>query len=118
MIMNALELLWRLIIFRNLYDKYGIDSQVIENCYKAFASYLDIPKKEWNRYHAPYKDNVNSAPVKNIEVHTVDHVLLERYIEKMPFPVKVKEHSIVTNVVNKSEKKAIELDEQIGRAHV
>ena len=31
----------------------------------------------------------------------------------MPFPVKVKEHSIITSMVNKSEKKAIEPDEQI-----
>ena len=31
--------------FRNLYDMYGLDSQVIANCYKAFASYLDVPKE-------------------------------------------------------------------------
>jgi hypothetical protein len=37
----------------------------------------------------------------------------ERYIEKIPFPTKVKEHSIITSVVNKSARKSIEPSEQI-----
>ena len=43
---------------------YGLDSQVIANCYKAFASYLDVPKESCNKYHLPYKDNTNSANIK------------------------------------------------------
>jgi hypothetical protein len=39
--------------------------------------------------------------------------LPEPYIEKIPFPAKVKEHSMITNVINKSIKKVIEPDEQI-----
>jgi hypothetical protein len=39
--------------------------------------------------------------------------LREPYFEKMPFPAKVKEHSMLTSVLNKSAKKAIEPDEQI-----
>jgi hypothetical protein len=39
--------------------------------------------------------------------------LPEPYIEKIPFPGKVKENSMITNVFNKSTKKAIEPDEQI-----
>jgi hypothetical protein len=31
----------------------------------------------------------------------------------MPFPAKVKEHSMLTSVLNKSAKKGLELDEQI-----
>jgi hypothetical protein len=85
----------------------------LQTVFKAFASYLDIPKKEWNKYHAPYKDIVNCVPARNIEVCTVDHVLPEPYIEKTLFPAKVKEHSMITNVINKSAKKAIEPDEQI-----
>ena len=100
--------------FRSLYDMYGLDSQVIANCYKVFASYLDVPKEEWNKYHVPYKDNANSAPIKNIEVHTVDHILPEPYIEKIPFPVKVKQHSLIASVVNKSAKKALEPAKQIA----
>jgi hypothetical protein len=45
--------------FHNISAVYGLDSQILANCFKAFASYLDIPKKEWNKYHAPYKDTVN-----------------------------------------------------------
>jgi hypothetical protein len=54
--------------FHNISDVYGIDSQILPNYFKAFASYLDVPKKEWNKYHAPYKDTVNCVPARNIEV--------------------------------------------------
>jgi hypothetical protein len=39
--------------------------------------------------------------------------LPELYFEKTPFPAKVKEHSTLVSVLNKSTKKAIEPDEQI-----
>jgi hypothetical protein len=39
--------------------------------------------------------------------------LPEPYFEKMPFPAKVKEHSTLISVLNKSAKKAVEPDEQI-----
>jgi hypothetical protein len=99
--------------FHNISVVYGLDSQILANYFKAFASYLDIPKKEWNKYQAPYKDTVNCVHARNIEVCTVDHVLPEPYIEKIPFPAKVKEHSMITNVISKRTKKAIEPDEQI-----
>jgi hypothetical protein len=45
--------------------------------------------------------------------------LPEPYFEKMPFPAKVKEHSMLTIVLNKSAKKALEPDEQITvKSHV
>jgi hypothetical protein len=40
-------------------------------------------------------------------------MLPEPYFEKTPFPAKVKEHSMLTSVLNKSAKKALEPDEQI-----
>jgi hypothetical protein len=39
--------------------------------------------------------------------------LPELYLEKTPFPAKVKEHSTLVSVLKKSAKKAVELDEQI-----
>jgi hypothetical protein len=39
--------------FHNISAIYGLDSQILANCFKAFASYLDVPKREWNKYHAP-----------------------------------------------------------------
>ena len=53
--------------FHDVSAVYGLDSQILANCFKAFASYLDIPTKEWNKYHAPYKDIVNCVPARNIE---------------------------------------------------
>jgi hypothetical protein len=36
--------------FHNVSAIYGLDSQILANCFKAFASYLDVPKKDWNNY--------------------------------------------------------------------
>ncbi|KAK1685584.1 hypothetical protein QYE76_046432 [Lolium multiflorum] len=70
-------------------------------------------KKNFDKYHEPYKDKVDSLKGKCIEIKTVDHVLPEAYIEKTPFPAKMKEYSVITSVVNKSAKKPIEPEEQI-----
>ena len=67
-----------------------------------------MPKKKWNKYHEPYKDVDNSVPARNTEVYTANHVLPERYIEKMPFPVKIKEHSMIASMVDESTSKAVE----------
>jgi hypothetical protein len=32
--------------FHNVSNVYGLDSQILANCFKAFASYLDVPKKD------------------------------------------------------------------------
>ena len=40
-------------------------------------------------------------------------LFLSPILKRFLFPVKVKEHSVMASVVNKSEKKAIEPDEQI-----
>jgi hypothetical protein len=34
--------------FHNVSVVYGLDSQIFANCFKTFASYLDVPKKDWN----------------------------------------------------------------------
>jgi hypothetical protein len=99
--------------FHNVCTAYGLDSQILANCFKAFASYLDVPKKDWYRYHAPYKDSISHIPAAATKVCTVDSILPEPYFEKTPFPAKVKEHSTLVSVSNKSTKKAIEPDEQI-----
>jgi hypothetical protein len=99
--------------FHNVSTAYGLDSQILANCFKAFASYLDIPKKDWNKYHSPYKDSISHIPTTATEVCTIDSILPEPYFEKTPFPSKVKEHSTLVSVLNKSTKKAAEPDEQI-----
>jgi hypothetical protein len=99
--------------FHDVSAVYGIDSQILANCFKAFASYLDVPKKDWNKYHEPYKDTISCVPARTTEVSTIDRILPEPYFEKTPFPARVKEHFTLVTVLKKSAKKAIEPDEQI-----
>jgi hypothetical protein len=65
------------------------------------------------RHNAPYKDSISCIPAKTTEVCTVDRILPELYLEKTPFPAKVKEHATLVSVLNKSTKTAAEPDEQI-----
>ncbi|KAK1630189.1 hypothetical protein QYE76_004504 [Lolium multiflorum] len=99
--------------FRNMSATYGLDSQVVANLYKAFASHYELPKKNFDKYHEPYKDNVDSSVNKCVVIETVDNVIPEVYIEKTPFPAKMKEYSVISSAVHKSEKKPIEPEEQI-----
>ncbi|KAK1647520.1 hypothetical protein QYE76_065325 [Lolium multiflorum] len=99
--------------FRNMSATYGLDSQFVANLYKAFASHYEFPKKNFDKYHEPYKDKIDSSVNKCVVIETVDHVIPEAYIEKTPFPAKMKEYSVISSVVNKSEKKPIEPEEQI-----
>ncbi|KAK1646015.1 hypothetical protein QYE76_063820 [Lolium multiflorum] len=99
--------------FRNISATYGLDSQVAANLYKAFASHYELPKKNFDKYHEPYKDKIDSSINKCVVVETVDHVIPEAYIEKTPFPAKMKEYYVINSAVHKSEKKPIEPEEQI-----
>ncbi|KAK1626916.1 hypothetical protein QYE76_001231 [Lolium multiflorum] len=99
--------------FRNMSATYGLDSQVAVNLYKAFASHYELPKKNFDKYHEPYKDKIDSSINKCAVVETADHVIPEAYIEKTPFPAKMKEYSVINSAVHKSEKKPIEPEEQI-----
>ncbi|KAK1698315.1 hypothetical protein QYE76_015012 [Lolium multiflorum] len=98
--------------FRNMSATYGLDSQVVANLYKAFASHYELPKKNFDKYHEPYKDKVDSSVNKCVVIET-DNVIPEAYIEKTPFPAKMKEYSVISSAVNKSEKKPKEPEEQI-----
>src|SRR3954462_14157917 len=91
---------------------FGLDPQVLAECFNAFASYIEIPQKEWDKYHAPYKDIVTHVPA-SIEVCIVDPILPDPYVEKIPFPSKVREHFILANVVSKSAKKTVGSNELI-----
>ncbi|KAK1670699.1 hypothetical protein QYE76_058858 [Lolium multiflorum] len=99
--------------FHNISATYGLDSQVVANLYKAFASHYELPKKNFDKYHEPYKDKIDLSINKCVVIETIDHVIPEAYIEKTPFPAKMKEYSVISSAVNKSEKKPIEPEEQI-----
>jgi hypothetical protein len=91
--------------FLNVSAVYGLDFQILANYFKAFSSYLDVPKKDWNKYHAPFKDTVSCISARTTEVCTVDRILPEPYFEKTPFPAKVKEHSTLISVLRKVQRK-------------
>ncbi|KAK1687174.1 hypothetical protein QYE76_048022 [Lolium multiflorum] len=99
--------------FRNMSAIYGLDSQVAANLYKAFASHYELPKKNFDKYHEPYKDKIDSSINKCVVIETADRVIPEAYIEKTPFPAKMKEYSVINSAVHKSEKKPREPEEQI-----
>ncbi|KAK1651791.1 hypothetical protein QYE76_069596 [Lolium multiflorum] len=99
--------------FRNMSATYGLDSQVVANLYRAFASHYELPKKNFDKYDEPYKDKIDSSVNKCVVIETVDNVIPEAYIEKTPFPAKMKEYSVISSAVNKSEKKPKEPEEQI-----
>jgi hypothetical protein len=42
--------------FQELSAKYGLDSQIMVDCFKAFASHINVPKGNRDVYHEPFKD--------------------------------------------------------------
>ena len=74
--------------FRNMSAAYGLNSQVVANFYKAFASHFELPRKNFNKYHEPYKDKTDSPIGKCIEVKTVDHILPKLILKKFLFLLK------------------------------
>ncbi|KAK1620163.1 hypothetical protein QYE76_025680 [Lolium multiflorum] len=74
---------------------------VVANLYKAFSFHYELPKKNFDKYHEPYKDKIDSSVNKCVVVETVDNVIPEAYIEKTPFPAKMKEYSVISSAVNK-----------------
>src|SRR4051812_49100514 len=104
--------------FRDISNEFGLDSQSIANCFKDFASYIEIPKKKWNKYHAPYKDVVSHVLVRSTEVCTTNYIVPEPYVEKIPFPAKVKEYSMMISPDDKGTKKTVAPDEQLNIEHM
>jgi hypothetical protein len=42
--------------FQELSAKYGLAPQIIIDCFKAFASHINVPKGNGDVYHEPFKD--------------------------------------------------------------
>ena len=42
--------------FQELCAKYGLDSHIIVDCFRTFASHINVPKENWDVYHEPFKD--------------------------------------------------------------
>ena len=85
--------------FNTFCSKIGLDSQLLIDFCKDFASHIDSSKKQEEQHHKPFKE----LPV---DINVADPILPAAFYEKPPFPTRIKEHSFVTGIVNKSERMA------------
>ena len=89
--------------FREFSTKYGLNSEIVASFYESFATHVDLPKEKWFKYNPPIEVKV-VAPIK-VEEKTItynDPVVPTAYIEKPPFPVRIKDHAKALTVVRKS----------------
>ena len=78
--------------FHKFSTKYGLDSEIVASFCESFATHVDLPKEKWFKYHPPVKEKIEE-PITLVPT---------AYIEKPPFPVRIKEHAKFSTVVNKS----------------
>ena len=50
-------------IFRKFSTKYGLDSEIVASFCESFATYVDLPKEKWFKYHPPIEVKV-ATPIK------------------------------------------------------
>ena len=58
-------------IFRKFNTKYGFDSEIVASFCESFATYVDLPKEKWFKYHPP------------IEVKVVDLLKLKKRLSRI-----------------------------------
>src|SRR3954468_22318489 len=73
----------------------GLDSQLMIDFCKDFASHVDSSKNKESQYHKPFKESP-------IEVNVTDPVLPASVYEQPPYPSRIKEHSFFTGILNKN----------------
>ena len=91
-------------VFRKFSTKYGLDSEIVASFYESFATHVDLPKEKWFKYNPPIEVQV-VQPIKVEEetiIYNVDPIVPTAYIEKPPFPVRIKEHAKASAVVHRS----------------
>ena len=101
-------------IFHKFSTKYGLDSEIVASFCESFATHVDLPKEKWFKYNPPIEVKV-VAPIK-VEETTItynDPFVPTAYIEKPPFPVRIKDHAKASTVVNKSNIRTPKPPEQI-----
>ncbi|KAI4987997.1 hypothetical protein ZWY2020_029627 [Hordeum vulgare] len=82
--------------------KYGLDSQIVASLCESFAAHIDLSKEKWFKYHPPLEVNVvKPTPVEENVVAYNDPVVPSAYIEKPPFPVRIKDHSKASTVIRR-----------------
>jgi len=101
-------------VFRKFSTKYGLDSEIVASFCESFATYVDLPKEKWFKYHPPIEVKV-AAPIKVEEkiVTYNDPIVPTSYVEKPPFPVRIKDHAKASTVVRKSNIRTYTPPEQV-----
>ena len=101
--------------FQKFSTKYGLDSEIVASFCESFATHVDLPKEKWFKYNPPIEVKV-VAPIKVQEktiTYNVDPVVPTTYIEKPPFPVRIKDHAKASTIVNKSNIRTHKPPEQV-----
>ena len=83
--------------------KYVFDSEIVASFCESFATHVYLPKEKWFKYNPPTEVKV-VAPIK-VEEKTItynDPIVPSTYIEKPPFPIRIKDHAKALTVVRKS----------------
>src|SRR3989337_4137394 len=90
--------------FEKFSTKYGLDSEIVAYLCESFATHVDLPKEKWFKHHPSIKEEIKEPDIVKDEpiIYNVDPVVPTAYIEKPPFPVRIKEHAKVSTVVRKS----------------
>src|SRR3954470_21172849 len=81
--------------FNTFCSKIGLDSQLMIDFCKDFASHVDSSRKKESQHHKPFKESP-------IDINVTDPVLPAVVYEQPPYPARIKEHSFVTGILNKS----------------
>ena len=84
--------------------RYGLDSKIVASFCESFSTHVDLPKEKWFKYNPPTEVKV-VAPIKveeNTITYNVDPIVPIAYIEKPPFPVRIKDHAKASTMVKKS----------------
>ena len=92
--------------FNTFCSKIGLDSHLMIDFCKDFASHVDSSKKKKDQHHKPFKE----LP---IDINIADPILPAVIYEQPPFPKRIKEHSFVTGIINKSERTTDEPEDLI-----
>jgi hypothetical protein len=102
--------------FQKFSTKYDLDSEIVASLCESFATHVDLPKEKWYKYHPPIREVVKEPDIAREEtiLYNVDLVVPTTYIEKPPFPVRIKEHAKVPTTIRKSQIRAPKPAEQIN----
>ena len=89
--------------FHGFSAKFGLDSEIVASFCESFATHVDLPKEKSFKYNPPIEVKV-VAPItveENIITYN-DPIVPTTYVEKPPFPVRMKDHAKASTVVRKS----------------